>query len=83
MYYCSSYTGAAMFAMVESAFSRGFNVGCDTDDTSDWNLPESHAYMVMSTHVVTDASGTSHNLLRVRNPWGIAEYDGPWSDGSS
>lgn len=83
MYYCSSYSASAMYAMVVSALGRGFNIGCDTGSSSGWNLPTSHAYAVLATYVVIDDAGASHNLLRVRNPWGIDEFSGTWCDSSS
>lgn len=36
-----------------------------------------HAYAVLDTY-----EGYGERLVKVRNPWGESEWDGPWSDGS-
>lgn len=38
-----------------------------------------HAYSVTR---IEQLRGTSHRLLRLRNPWGKSEWKGAWSDGS-
>uniref|UniRef100_A0A8C5QJ67 Calpain catalytic domain-containing protein n=1 Tax=Leptobrachium leishanense TaxID=445787 RepID=A0A8C5QJ67_9ANUR len=40
-----------------------------------------HAYSVIAARKVRTKSGEVH-LLRLRNPWGFTEYNGPWSDRS-
>ena len=83
MKYLSGYTGPKAFAEIQDALNRNFLVGCDTTG-SVYGLAGGHAYMVLSTHVIKDTSGrTVVNLIRVRNPWNIDTYNGPWADGSS
>ncbi|KAI4129009.1 MAG: hypothetical protein LQ338_002476 [Usnochroma carphineum] len=67
-----------------------FLFGCATGRFDKWQGSESaedpkarngvirmHAYSVMEAR---DIKG--ERLLRIRNPWGNAEWQGPWSDGS-
>eukprot|EP00347_Sterkiella_histriomuscorum_P020656 403336970 len=53
--------------------------------TQKYGLAQSHAYTVISTHIVNFANGTeAAKLLRIRNPWGIdADYNGTWCDSSA
>jgi hypothetical protein len=37
-----------------------------------------HEYTVLATFIVVDAENISHNLVRIRNPWGCGEYNGLW-----
>lgn len=39
----------------------------------------SHAYSIIAAFSMTDAAGTVHRCLLVRNPWGVAYYTGPWN----
>lgn len=57
MLYSSSYTGDQAFSEITAALARGFNVGCDTSGSSIYGIATSHAYEVMSTHVIKDTSG--------------------------
>ncbi|XP_064618090.1 calpain-9-like isoform X2 [Liolophura sinensis] len=43
-------------------------------------LYEGHAYSITKLQSVTDKYGKTHNLLRLRNPWGQREWKGSWSD---
>lgn len=39
----------------------------------------SHAYTILSAFNMTDASGTVHKCLLIRNPWGVSYYTGTWN----
>lgn len=56
-----------------------------TGDTTfnDCGIAQSHAYSVLSTFTMTDGSGTEHNMILMRNPWGITYYNGLWNDEDS
>ena len=43
-----------------------------------------HAYTIQDIFEITDPQDPSDpiKLLRLRNPWGIGEWQGEWSDGS-
>ncbi|KAF2472364.1 cysteine proteinase [Lindgomyces ingoldianus] len=40
-------------------------------------IQEKHAYSIMEAREID-----GHRLLKLRNPWGKTEWNGPWSDGS-
>ncbi|OXV08572.1 hypothetical protein Egran_03665 [Elaphomyces granulatus] len=66
-----------------------FLFGCWTGIYSDWLHPlkgeyreqkgivQNHAYSIMDAKEIDGV-----RLLRLRNPWGEKEWEGPWSDGS-
>ncbi|WAQ94901.1 CAN5-like protein [Mya arenaria] len=39
-----------------------------------------HAYSLVDAQTVEDTNGNTHRLVRIRNPWGNTEWNGPWSD---
>ena len=41
-----------------------------------------HAYTTLGTTTVTK-DGNEVRLVKVRNPWGAEDYNGPWSDNSN
>ena len=45
-------------------------------------LIKGHAYSLLSIHDVTKYDGTRETLVRIRNPHGHGEWNGPWSDNS-
>jgi len=51
----------------------------DTSTNAD-GIAYSHAYSVIGTETITDLSGASHQLVRIRNPWKSEGYIGDWSD---
>jgi hypothetical protein len=81
--YTSAEDGPTSFANIKAALAQNFVVGCDTGSYSYFGLVTSHAYAVMGAYTITDDSGNSHNLLRIRNPWGTDNWSGPWSDSSA
>jgi hypothetical protein len=51
-----------------------------------YGLSTDHAYSILGTYTVTETvSGKTHNLYRIRNPWGYDDsgFSGAWKPGSS
>ncbi|KAG9463839.1 hypothetical protein GDO78_020964 [Eleutherodactylus coqui] len=51
-------------------------------DTTSQGLKIDHAYSITAAEQVP-YKGKNVQLVRMRNPWGESEWNGPWSDGSS
>lgn len=53
-----------------------------TDYNSDTNacgIIQGHAYSLLSAFTMTDADGTDHNMMMIRNPWGVTYYSHTWN----
>ena len=45
-------------------------------------LQDCHAYSLIGAKIVTNADLVEHRLLKIRNPYGMKEWNGDWSDKS-
>ncbi|KAM9819322.1 calpain-9 [Syngnathus typhle] len=80
---------ADLFNIMKKGLDRGSMMGCSIDITSSAEseaktssgLVKGHAYSVTGLQEIT-CRGQRVKLVRVRNPWGQVEWNGPWSDGS-
>ncbi|GAB1293798.1 Calpain-9 [Apodemus speciosus] len=78
------------YEILEKALKRGSLLGCsiDTLNVSEseartpFGLIKGHAYTVTGLDQV-NFHGQRIKLIRVRNPWGQVEWNGPWSDSYS
>ncbi|XP_034391530.1 calpain-9 [Cyclopterus lumpus] len=78
-----------LFAIMNKALDRGSMMGCSIDITSSaeseaktsTGLVKGHAYSITGMEELT-VRGQKVQLIRIRNPWGQVEWNGPWSDGS-
>ena len=39
----------------------------------------SHSYSVLSAFTIYDPFGSKHDLIMLRNPWGMTSYNGTWN----
>ncbi|KAJ7400117.1 Calpain-9 [Pitangus sulphuratus] len=77
------------YEILEKALKRGSMVGCSIDTSSaaeseartPFGLIKGHAYSVTGIEEVSYRSRPVR-LIRIRNPWGQVEWNGPWSDNS-
>ncbi|XP_062429658.1 calpain-9 isoform X3 [Rhea pennata] len=77
------------YEILEKALKRCSMVGCSIDTSSaaeseaktPFGLIKGHAYSVTGIDEVT-YRGRKVQLIRIRNPWGQVEWNGPWSDNS-
>jgi hypothetical protein len=61
--------------------TAGSNFCGSHDEQTDAGVACSHAYSILAHYHLKDANGNEvAKLLKVRNPWGIEQYGGPWSD---
>ncbi|XP_043073920.1 calpain-9 isoform X1 [Puntigrus tetrazona] len=78
---------ASLFLILKKAVERGSMLGCSIDITSSaeseaqttTGLVKGHAYSITGVDEV-NYRGAKVQLIRVRNPWGQVEWNGPWSD---
>ncbi|XP_039994842.1 calpain-2 catalytic subunit-like [Xiphias gladius] len=79
-----------LFKIIKKALDRGSLVGCsinisstaDSEAVTYCKLVKGHAYSVTGAEQV-EYRGDMVQLIRIRNPWGQVEWNGPWSDNSS
>ncbi|XP_017295028.1 calpain-9 [Kryptolebias marmoratus] len=78
-----------LFLIMKKALDRGSMMGCSIDITSSaeseakttTGLVKGHAYSITGLEEVS-FRGQKVKLIRIRNPWGQVEWNGPWSDSS-
>ncbi|XP_061771469.1 calpain-9 [Nerophis ophidion] len=78
-----------LFQVMKKALDRGSMMGCSIDVSSSAEseaklangLVKGHAYSITGLQEV-NYRGRKVKLIRVRNPWGQVEWNGPWSDHS-
>lgn len=80
-----SYSQNMMWELLVEAEEKHYIMGAGTagagDDSmyNDCGVAMSHAYSLISAFTMTDASGTEHRCLLIRNPWGMNGYSWTWS----
>ncbi|XP_040892989.1 calpain-9 isoform X2 [Toxotes jaculatrix] len=78
-----------LFSIMKKALDRGSMMGCSIDISSSaeseakttTGLVKGHAYSITGLEEV-NFRGQKVQLIRIRNPWGQVEWNGPWSDNS-
>ncbi|XP_042341093.1 calpain-9 [Plectropomus leopardus] len=78
-----------LFSIMKKGLDRGSMMGCSIDITSSAEseaktssgLVKGHAYSITGLEEIT-VRGRKVQLIRIRNPWGQVEWNGPWSDKS-
>ncbi|CAL8288765.1 unnamed protein product [Arctogadus glacialis] len=78
-----------LFTIMKKALDRSSMMGCSIDISSSAEseaqtasgLVKGHAYSITGLEEVNCRGGTVQ-LIRIRNPWGTVEWNGPWSDSS-
>ena len=59
----------------------GMGTDGEGDDSMDnvCGIAKSHAYSLIGAFTMTDANGNDHDMVMVRNPWGMSTYTGDWN----
>ncbi|XP_066450567.1 calpain-8-like [Eleutherodactylus coqui] len=79
-----------LYQIMQKALKAESLLGCsieitnpnETEDTTSRHLVKGHAYSITGAEEVR-YKGKNVQLVRIRNPWGDYEWNGPWSDESS
>lgn len=77
------------FSVIKKALHKGCMLGCSIDITNpaeteartSTGLVKGHAYSITGLDQV-NYRGRPLQMIRIRNPWGQVEWNGPWSDDS-
>ncbi|XP_062872593.1 calpain-2 catalytic subunit-like [Trichomycterus rosablanca] len=88
--YTLSEAPSDLFTIMKKAVGRGYPLSTsisgqgaqDREKKTSECLVKTHAYSVTGNEEVRDAGGMLHKLVRLRNPWGMFEWNGAWSDKS-
>ncbi|KAM8946986.1 calpain-8 isoform 2-T2 [Pelodytes ibericus] len=78
---------ADLYEIIQKALKAESLLGCSIDITNAYDteaitsrkLVKGHAYSVTGAEEVL-YRGHTEKLIRIRNPWGEVEWNGPWSD---
>ncbi|XP_078503527.1 calpain-1 catalytic subunit-like isoform X1 [Lissotriton helveticus] len=78
-----------LYEIIQRAIARGSLLGSfinifnssDTEKETDKKLVKNHTYSITALKEVK-YKGLPEKLIRLRNPWGYAEWTGAWSDNS-
>lgn len=70
-------TDAEFFKIVREAMADEWMIIAGTEVPQN-GLQPGHAYSVQDVHTYK-----GEDLIRLRNPWGVSEYNGPWAHDSS
>uniref|UniRef100_A0A3Q3XLC8 Uncharacterized protein n=1 Tax=Mola mola TaxID=94237 RepID=A0A3Q3XLC8_MOLML len=79
-----------LFSIMKKALDRGSMMGCsinflqisssaESEAKTTTGLVKGHAYSITGLEQV-NYRGRTVQLIRIRNPWGQVEWNGPWSD---
>lgn len=67
------------YAKIKDADSKNYvmTTGCTTEHA---NLVTGHSYTLLGIQELTEGGEVVHQLIKLRNPWGKEQYQGPWND---
>lgn len=78
----SHMTPETLWGFVQDGLSKDYNMGAACQ-VSHFNMVSGHAYGVIGAVELKGGAHAGQKLIKMRNPWGSNEYDGPWSEKSS
>ena len=80
-YINSQLTAQAAFSIIDSALKSNYLIGVDTSSSNPYGLATGHAHTIVKTYQILNSNGqVTNRLIKIRNPWGLDSYTGPWSD---
>ena len=73
----------SLFDMIKKAEMLSYIMTAGTDGLSDTQINHcgidmGHAYSILTYFTLKESSGKTHDMLLVRNPWGISKYSWHW-----
>ena len=80
----------ATFQLIQAADAANYVMGAGTnggggsdDDNNICGIATSHAYSMIAAFTMTDANSVAHDMVMMRNPWGMCTYTGTWKKDDS
>ena len=73
------------YSLIVAGEAAGYIMGLGTagngndQEENSCGIAMSHAYSLIAPFEMTGSDGTVHQMLMVRNPWGLTQYTGTWS----
>jgi hypothetical protein len=58
---------------------QDYNMGSAVTDAK-YNMANYHCYGVMGSLVLKGGPKDGQKIIKMRNPWGTHDYNGPWSE---
>jgi len=71
-----------LWTHVTNGFAKDYNMGAGCQ-VSHFNMISGHAYGVIGHATLSGGASDGQKLIKMRNPWGINKYTGPWSEKSA
>ncbi|XP_068177284.1 calpain-9 isoform X1 [Antennarius striatus] len=79
--HCYSYSSISSILNLSGDFFLQITSSAESEAKTSTGLVKGHAYSITGLEQV-NYRGRTVQLIRVRNPWGQVEWNGPWSDNS-
>ena len=82
-------TVAQAYALLKAGEDANYIMAAGTDGggndqvTNTCGIAQSHAYAILAAFEMKDASNVVHQMLLMRNPWGITGYKAAWHKGDT
>jgi len=79
-YEASTLSEVELWDLIVNGENKNYTMVGGTGNSPNDNVAPGHAETVLGTQVLRNADGSVHEyLVKMRNPWGRYQYDGPWS----
>lgn len=75
-------SGTLMGCSIQPVPVSNGDTTCPAESSAGNGLYYKHAYALVDAGEITTESGQMVRLVKLRNPWGMGEWNGPWSDTS-
>jgi hypothetical protein len=79
----AEWTDDELWKKITEGMNRNYAMVGGTGAHPAYHVTDGHAETCLGTLILYNDDGSEHvKLVKMRNPWGIYQYDGPWSSKS-